>query len=567
MKTKSVPCMVCAMVLLAVLFLWHGPARAVTPLEADAAISSGVDNLFAFATGANANKPGGVVGVVLDGNLVFQRAYGMANVAGGIPNSVTAPFYLASASKQFTAMCVLLCQEKSLLNLNDELRLHIPELDTAFNGIKIQHLLNMISTVYDVGTGNQTYTTDSMLIRLMQEGPYGVVSAEKPVGSTMHYCNMNYLLLGIIVQRVSHKTLRQFAQDEIFAKLGMTETVIHDDPALVVANQPNGYDVTFAVWSTPTTTSPATGFTGVITTLTDLMKWHQNFYANQLGNKNQSLITLMETPGVYTSGPNIGQPVSNVSLGIPSYACGLMPDTYAGNKRVGHGGRWLGYKTNIYRYPDLNLSVFVLLNRDDQYPPFQTVADVFMNNVCFATNPPPATAQQGTLYSFKYSASGAPKPVFTLESGNFPDGIVLNSNGTLAGTPTTPGDFSGVVKATSGSKTRTQAFTIHVDAASAIHAPAITSSWATIGPALMVNREPGAIRIKVDPLGHYQLSIYTVRGNLVKVIAEGHSLVTRTYSYQPRSAGVYVVKLLVDDQLRAKSGKQNQFVEKVVYYR
>ena len=445
-----------------------GTAWALTPLEKDATISSGVDSKFTFATGANAGKPGGIVGVVLDGVLVFQRAYGMADVLGGIPNSTTSPFYLASASKQFTAMCVLIAQEQGLLSVNDGVRKYIPELDTAFDGVKLQHMLNMVSAIYDVGTGNQTRNADSMLIVLNQEGPYGMVSTEEPIGSVLHYTNMNYVLLGLIVSRVSHKTLRQFAQDEIFTRLGMTETVIHDDPSLVIANQPKGYDVNFAEWSTPATTSPATGFTGVITTLSDLVKWHQNFYANQLGSKNQSLITTMETPGVYSSGPNPGLPVSNASLGLPSYACGLMPDTYAGYKRVGHGGRWLGFKTATYRYPELNMSVFVLLNRDDQYPPFQTVADVFTANVRFATDPPPATAVMGTPYSFKYIASGAPKPTFSLESGTFPDGLTMTANGTLAGTPTAPGDFAGVVKATSGAKTKTQDFTIHVDAPTSI---------------------------------------------------------------------------------------------------
>lgn len=444
------------------LFLLAGMALAATPLELEANISNAVNGQFAFATGINTGKPGGVVGVMLDGELVFQRAYGMADVAARIPNSTTAPFYLASNSKQFTAMCVLLCQEKGLLTTNDELRLHIPELHSEFNGVTIQHMLNMISAIYDTGTGNQASTAGDMLAGLMQEGQAGVVAAQKPIGSTMKYCNMNYVLLGIIVERVSHKTLRQFARDEIFTTLGMTHTDIRDSVTMVVTNQPNGYDINLAVWSTASSNAPATGSTGVSTTLADLVKWHNNFNTNQLGNKNQSLIKLLETPGRYTSGTNAGQLVSNSAMGLPSYACGVMPDGYAGNARIWHTGRWMGFKTATCRYPGLNLSVFIMMNRDDQLPSFQAVADVFITNVYFANNPPPSTAQQGTPYQFKYSATGAPRPVFSLESGTIPDGIVLKSDGTLAGTPLKPGDFSGAVKATSGTKTRTQAFMIHV---------------------------------------------------------------------------------------------------------
>ncbi len=459
MTTQLVPFRFSCVLAVIALFLLPYFVWGATPLEADATISSSVDSKFYFATGANAGKPGGVVGVMLDGKLVFQRAYGKADVAGGIPNSTTAPFYLASVSKQFTAMCVLLCQEKGLLTLNDELRLHIPELNPVFDGVKIQHLLNMISAIQDVGTGDKTKNADGMLSRLIEEGSYGIVPAELPIGSTMQYTNMNYVLLAIIVKRVTGKTLSQFAQEEIFSKLGMNDTVIHDDIAQVVANQPNGYFNSIDVWSTAATTSPATGSTGVISTISDLAKWHQNFYANQLGNKDQNLITLMEKPGLYTSGTNIGKPVS--------YACGLIPDSswYVNRffKRVWHTGRWIGFKTGSYRYPELNMSVFVLLNSDDVPSiPAQAVAEVFITNVRFATEPPPANAVHGVPYHFKYSATGWPRPTYTLESGSLPDGITLNPDGTLAGTPTIAGDYSGVVKATSGTNTQSQNFTINV---------------------------------------------------------------------------------------------------------
>lgn len=463
MRTRQVASWLHAAFVLAAFLAWPCSVPGATPLEVDVTISNAVDSQFSFATGANSSKPGGVVGVTLDGELVFQRAYGMSDVAAGIPNSTTAPFYLASCSKQFTAMCVLLCQEKGLLSTNDELRLHIPELDAVFDGVQIRHMLNMISAVYDTGTGNKTNSAALMLTGLMQEGQYGIVTNQLPIGSKMDYCNMNYVLLGIIVERVSGKTLRQFTQEEIFDKLGMTGSDVHDDLAMVIANQPSGYDPDFALWSTPTSTPPATGSTGVTAPLADLLKWHENFYANQLGSNSQSLITLLETPGRYTSGSNAGQPVSENALGIPAYACGIIPDSYGGNRRVWHTGRWIGFKTATCRYPDLHMSVFVLLNRDDQAPAFQAVADVFLYNVRFANDPPTSPARQGTFYRFNYSATGAPRPVFALESGALPDGIVLNSDGTLSGTPTTTGDFSGVVKATSGANSRTQAFSIHVE--------------------------------------------------------------------------------------------------------
>ncbi|MBA4388223.1 MAG: hypothetical protein C0404_09595 [Verrucomicrobia bacterium] len=511
MKTRSVTSLCYAAFILLSLVSLPCPVPAATPLEIDATISNAVNSQFTFATGANAGKPGGVVGVTLDGELVFQRAYGMSDVAAGITNSTTAPFYLASCSKQFTATCVLLCQEQGLLTTSDEVRLYIPELNTNFSGVTIQHMLNMISAVYDTGTGNQTNTAAGMLAGLLLEGEYGIVDAQKPIGSTMKYCNMNYVLLGIIVERVSGKTLRQFAHDEIFTRLGMADTDIRDNPAMVVTNQPNGYDASLVLWSTASSNSPATGSTGASSTLADLLKWHENFYTNRLGNQSQNLITLLETPGRYTSGPNIGQPVS--APGLPSYACGLMPDTYAGNARVWHTGRWMGFKTAMCRYPDLHLSVFILINRDDQLPSFQTVADAFLTNVRFANDPPTSTAQQGTPYSFKYTATGAPRPVFALESGALPDGVTLNSNGTLAGTPTTPGDFNGVVIATSGAKTRTQAFAIHVAPSPPLSIVASSQGHGSILPAGTIEVPYGSTASFTNtPETWYHVSGVTVDG-------------------------------------------------------
>ena len=481
-KTRHVASWIHAVLILVAFFHLPRSVPGATPLETDVTISSAVDSQFSFATGANSNKPGGVVGVALDGELVFQRAYGMADVAGGVPNSIASPFYLASCSKQFTAMSVLLCQERGLLATTNEIRQFIPELHTNFNGVTIQHMLNMISAIYDTGTGNQTNTAAGMLSGLLLEGPYGIVDAEKPIGSTMKYCNMNYVLLGIMVERVSGRTLRQFAHDEIFSRLGMTDTDIRDNRTMVVTNQPNGYDASLVLWSTAASNSPATGSTGVSSTLADLLTWHENFYANKLGATNQDLIATMETAGRYTSGPKVGQPVSWAGGGLPSYACGVMPDSYGGNARVWHTGRWMGFKTAMCRYPDLHLSVFILINRDDQLPSFQTVANAFLNNVRFAKKPPPSSARQGTPYDFKYVATGAPKPVFALESGLFPDGVVLSTNGTVAGTPTVSGDFTGVVRATSGAKTQTQAFTIHVDPAPPVSIIASSLGYGAILP-------------------------------------------------------------------------------------
>ena len=404
-----------------------------------ASITNGIDTIYSFANGANSGKPGGMVAVALDGKLIYQKAYGMAQVAEGVPSDVGAPYYLASTSKQFTAMAVLLCQERGWLKTTDELRTHFPDLDPVFDGIKLQNLLNMNSSIYDVGTGNQTATTAQMYQTLKDEGAYGVVVTERPAGSVYKYTNMNYALLALIVEKVSGQSFRRFVQTEIFDKLGMSHSVVHDDPALAVPGQPHGYDENLTLWSTAATTSPAFGMTGVITTVNDLLLWDENFYANQLGSQSQALITLMEKP----------------SLG--NYACGLIVDTAGGYRRVQHTGRWLGFLSGHYRYPTLRLTVFVLLNRDDQrlQLPGHNIATLFMNTVCFVSSVP-AETKLAVPYHHAYSATGAPRPTYSLLSGTLPPGLVLSAAGVLSGTPTTAGTYNGVVQALSGTKSATQ---------------------------------------------------------------------------------------------------------------
>ena len=164
------------------------------------------------------------------------------------------------------------------------------------------------------------------------------------------YSNSNYFLLGVVIQRATKKSLAEFAAQNIFHPLGMTHTLYYDDNTLVVPGRVAAYDPAkdgrFAVdWST---TYDIVGGGGMMSTVDDLLKWDQNFYANQLGKGG--LIKELESSGVLNDGKRI------------NYAMGLWLGSYRGQPVVEHSGGTFGYRTELLRFPEQRFSVIALCN-------------------------------------------------------------------------------------------------------------------------------------------------------------------------------------------------------------
>lgn len=310
-----------------------------------------VDTIFSAYN--KADSPGCSLGVIQDGSFVYRKSYGEASLELGVPLSSASVFYMGSVSKQFTAASVVLAAEQGYLSLDDDVRKYIPELPDYGHPITLRQMLHHTSGLRDFlslldlsGQEAGVIHSDAQIIDLIarQKGLNNVP------GDEFIYSNTNYFLLGEVVKRATHKSLEDFAAENIFDPLGMTHTRYYDDHTLVVPGRVAAYapgkDGGFQVdWSTD---YDIVGAGGLMSSVDDLLHWDQNFYHNRLGKG--TLLQEMQTRGVLNDGKSI------------SYALGLEIEQYRGLPIVEHSGALYGYRTEILRFPEQRFTVLCLCN-------------------------------------------------------------------------------------------------------------------------------------------------------------------------------------------------------------
>jgi CubicO group peptidase (beta-lactamase class C family) len=314
-------------------------------------IEAGVDRLFArWQTPAS---PGCSVGVSRGGATVLERGYGQASLELGVPITPQSVFHVASVTKQFTAMSILLLARDGRLSIDDDVRRHLPEW-AGPPGVTIRHLLTHTGGLRDVFLliGMASPETG----RPVQDQLVGLLARQRGLsdepGRRYVYNNGGYALLAEIVKRVSGQSLRAFADDRIFRPLGMRQSQLHDDVAEVVAKLATGYtrgaDGALRV---ARQTGGLVGNGGLFTTVGDLLRWERNFAEPRVGDA--SIIASMETPPALPGGETT------------VYGLGLQMERHGGRRTVGHGGGDQGVSAYVVRYPDDDLAVAVLCNLDE----------------------------------------------------------------------------------------------------------------------------------------------------------------------------------------------------------
>ena len=190
-----------------------------------------------FSEWDRASSPGCAVGVIRDGELIYERGYGMANLEHNIPITSTSVFRIGSTSKQFTAMALLLLAEQGSLSLDDDIRDYISELPQYEAPVTIRQMLNHTSGIRDylqvmslAGMRSDDFYTDGDVLRMLSQSE----TLNFPPGDQFLYSNSGYFLVSQIVRRVTGTSLREFAHENIFEPLGMDDTHFHDDHRMVV---------------------------------------------------------------------------------------------------------------------------------------------------------------------------------------------------------------------------------------------------------------------------------------------------------------------------------------------
>mgnify|MGYP003674043072 FL=1 len=299
--------------------------------------------------------PGLTVGVVKDGELVYKKSNGLMNLEYNIPFNDATTFELASVTKQFTSACIALLEKQGKLSVNDDVRKIVPELYFSGDTIRIKHLLNHTSGIRNHNVlldlsgfdyEHQGYTNKSIQqLMFRQKG-----MNNKP-GDKFLYSNTNYVLLALIVERVSGMPIHQFAEKELFEPLGMSNTFYSSDLRSIVKNRAYPYYQVKNEFKQPKSLTLCVGAGGMSSTISDLITWSQVF----LDSKHPfsyiaDFVTKLE-------------PLNNGEE--MQHARGMFVTAYKGYNTFNHSGRDLGLRSQFICIPDLNLGVVVFANSEE----------------------------------------------------------------------------------------------------------------------------------------------------------------------------------------------------------
>ncbi len=353
------------------------PSTAELPPLAPGALAARIDPIF--ATYASGRVPGCAVGIYRAGEVLFARGYGYADVEHGVTITPTTNFSVASVSKQFTAAAVLLLAGEGKLSLDDDVRRFVPELPVYGAPLTLRHLLHHTGGVRDYeliltleGRDHDALTNADMLALLARQR-----SLNFPPGSAFEYSNSGYVLLSLVVERVSGEAFSSFVERRLFGPLGMSGSRVQPGHEGNVPGLALGYvhrpDGTLGIsMSNRQYTGPA----GVMTSVRDLARWEGNFYAPSVGG--QALVDGLRTAGTLEGGAPI------------AYAMGLFTGESLGLRYEWHAGGAWGYRAVLGRYPEQRLAIGVLCNDASAAP--SMLAEQVARAVLRADAPAPATA-------------------------------------------------------------------------------------------------------------------------------------------------------------------------------
>lgn len=305
-----------------------------------------------FAPWDRPGSPGAAVAIARNGEVVYEKGYGHAQLEYDVPIQPSTIFHVASVSKQFTAFAVTMLSVQGELSLDDDVRTHIPELPDFGPTIRIRHLIHHTSGLRDqwnllalAGWRLDDVITRDQILRLVTRQQ----ELNFEPGAEYLYCNTGYTLLAEIVARTTGQSFPDWTRENLFEPLGMTRTHFHDDHEEIVPGRAYSYaDDPDGGYRKAVLSYANAGATSLFTTAADLTRWMHNLDTGRVGGPE--VLELVHTRGVLNDGDTI------------PYAFGLAHGTFRGLATVGHGGADAGFRSNVVRFPGQGLSIAVLSN-------------------------------------------------------------------------------------------------------------------------------------------------------------------------------------------------------------
>jgi CubicO group peptidase (beta-lactamase class C family) len=333
-------------------------------------IEQRVDSLF--AEWDHWDTPGAALAVVKDGQVIYKRGYGSAQLEYNIPITPSTIFHVASVSKQFTAFAITLLEQQGKLSLDDDIHKYLPELPDFGEKITIRHLIHHISGIRDqwellamAGWRLDDVITKEHILKILRNQR----DLNFKPGAEYLYCNSGFTLMAVIVERITGKSFREWTEENIFRPLGMSNTHFHDDHEMIVKNRAYSYYKDDNGTLKNSVLSYANvGATSLFTTVEDLARWAVNFEDKRVGGPE--VIARMQEQGVLNDGKKI------------SYARGLVIGEYRGLRTVGHSGGDAGFRSHILMFPDQHFAVIILSNAAEFNPGTvaQKVAEIYLGD-------------------------------------------------------------------------------------------------------------------------------------------------------------------------------------------
>jgi CubicO group peptidase (beta-lactamase class C family) len=333
-----------------------------------------IDSILKFYN--QSSSPGVAVAVVRNRSLMYKKGFGSANIAEAKTIDPSTSFWIASVTKQFTAAGIFLLMLDKKLDIENSVRKYLPNLPSIFDSVTVEELIHHTSGIRDgfVLTAlsrkqEEEYTNENALAYLAKQKEFNFSP-----GTQFEYNNSGYVLLAMVIEKVSGNSYPSFMSAHVFKPLGMSATYVSGkiDGEIKIAkgyrskdgsNKPGSFEVSQFKGNTY-------GSTGIITNVSDLANWAAVFHNNAANTKLGKAVKLMQKAGNLKNGSRIG------------YAGGLEMIKYNGEVVFEHFGADEGYKANIVFFPYRKLSVIGLANNSTNYDlsnNLYTIGNLFLN--------------------------------------------------------------------------------------------------------------------------------------------------------------------------------------------
>jgi CubicO group peptidase (beta-lactamase class C family) len=362
-----------------VVLLMTTTVRAGRP-SPDGPLEARIDTIFSPLV--QAGDPGLAVVVKKDGQILFAQGYGVRELNSPAKIGRETNFRLASFTKQFTAMAIMLLVHDGKLRYEDHLSNFFPDFPAYGQSITVRNLLNHTSGLPDYAeimekqekSGGPPWTPehqiqDEEVLALLEAQPVGKFAP----GTRWEYSNSGYVVLGLIVAKVSGMPYREFLERRIFAALKMNQTLVYQKGKNTISDRAFGHskENDKLVETDQSPTSATLGDGGIYSNVADLAMWDEGLQKHTLLSEKEMQPALTPVKLADGSAPHWPRDLQASNSAEPPevmYGFGWFLDPYQGHARNYHDGGTMGFRTTIQRFINDRVTVIVLCNRTDLNP-------------------------------------------------------------------------------------------------------------------------------------------------------------------------------------------------------